>query len=59
MCDSVCVIKRFSNRFSYSFYLIFTKSGTHDLCANIRKNFEQIFEILIFKFFGDFLKFYI
>jgi len=42
------VIKLFSNLyFSYHFYLIFTKLGTNDLCANTHKTVEQIFRILI------------
>ena len=58
---SVCVdgIKLFSNRYSsYSFSLIITKIGTHDLCANAQKTVERIFEILILRFLVNFLKIY-
>jgi len=55
---SRCVIKQFSNRYSYSFCLILTKLGTYDLCVNVKKTVEQIFEIfIILKFLENFLNF--
>jgi len=56
-CLSVCVdvVKLFSNCcISYSFCLILTKLGTHDLCANMQKSLEDIFEVLILKFLAKF-----
>jgi len=42
------VVKLFTNCYSsYSFSLILTKFGTHDLCTNMKQTVEQIFEILI------------
>jgi len=35
---------------SYSFCLILTKLGIHDLCTNTQKQKEQIFKILILEF---------
>jgi len=49
-------IKLFSNRYSYSFSLIITKIGTHDLCANAQKNSGTDFRNFDFKIFGDFFK---
>ena len=39
VCVDMSVIKLFSNHYfySYSFYLILTKIGIHDLCANMQK----------------------
>jgi len=45
------VVKRFSNRYFYSFSLILVKLRTHDLCANTQKNCGTDLEILIIKFF--------
>jgi len=52
MCLSIWmyVIGLFSNRSSsYSFSLILTKHGTHDLHANTQETVEQNFKILIFR----------
>lgn len=58
VCLCVRVVKRFSaNRYFYSFNLIVTKLGTHDLSANMQKILEQIFAILIQKFLVHFLNF--
>jgi len=51
---SVRMTSNFSRGYFYSFCLIFTKLGTHDVCANTQKAMEQIFKILIFKIFGKF-----
>jgi len=37
--------------------LILTKLGAHHLCANMQKNLELIFVILIFEFLRNFLNF--
>jgi len=48
------VVKCFSNLSSYSFCLIFTKHGTHDLYA---KKCGTDFQNIDLKIFGNFLKF--
>jgi len=52
MSSCWCVAKLFSNRyFSYSFPLLLTKLGTHDLCASMqKKTMEEIFQVLILQF---------
>jgi len=40
---------------SYSYPLIFTKLGTHDLCANVQETVKHIFLNFDFKIFGEFL----
>jgi len=42
---------------TYSFCSFLTNVGTHNLCANMKK-LEQIFKILLYKFFDEFLQFY-
>jgi len=52
------VVKLFKSLHLQFFSYCQTKLGTHDLFPNTLNN-EQIFKILIFKFFGDFfLKFH-
>jgi len=49
----------YSNCYSYSFSPILTQLGTCVLCANsanTHKTVEQIFEILLLKFFADLKK---
>jgi len=49
--------KFFSNRYSsYSFSPILVKLGIYNSMCQCAKTQEQIFKILIFKFFGDFFK---
>jgi len=49
------VVKLFKSLHLQFFSYCQTKLGTHDLFPNTLNN-EQIFKILIFKFFGDFFK---
>ena len=42
----------FPNHYSYSFRLILTKVGTHDLCANIKPNCRTDFQKFALNFFG-------
>jgi len=55
---SVCCLL-LSNHYcsSYSFWRILIKLGTRDLCANMQKTVQQIFEILILKFLTNFWNF--
>jgi len=57
LCLSNSVVKRFSERYSYSFSAILMKLGTHNMCTNTQKKLEQIFEILLLKFLANFLNF--
>ena len=56
MCLCVCVdvCCKTSNCYFYSFSLISTKLGIHDLFANTQKIVEHILQILILKFWEFF-----
>jgi len=52
------VVRLVSSRYSsYSYCLILTKLGTHDLCASMQKNCGTDFQNFDSKIFAEFLKF--
>jgi len=56
VCLCGCVSSNFLQIATSTFIgLIFTKLGTHDLCANAQKAVKQTFEILTLKFLAIFV----